>query len=363
MIGICFPATISSYYYFAFSIGLALLMGFYDRSQLILIILCIAAYSVGSIRITTIRQYYSSFYSTTTEQSFDVIAQIISIDSVVHPFYKQRITLSLQEIKKEKTNNWLNSESIIQLYVRPQSTLKKLLVGDVIGINSLTFKEPKNNDFNDYLIKEGIAATLFLTELNYIPISRPKYSFNRWLFYTKQGVLDRLSNKTSPQTLQLFASIFLGNKSTAPKKLTEELKDHFNTWGVTHYLARSGLHMVIFVIIWQLLLSILPIPWIIKESIMLLLGLIYCAFSWTSVSFTRALLTFIFHKVCTLIGLHTNFLHLLTIVCFLVLLHNPMQLFFLDFQLSFGLTFALACFNHIQLHHHHHRFNYKTVAS
>jgi len=233
------------------------------------------------------------------------------------------------------------------------------MVGDTISVTGLTFKQPPK-DLGQYLLKEGIMATVFMTKLDYTILERPQRSFARWLFYTRENLINALEKKLSPRTFQLFASIFLGNKQS-PKWLIEKTKEHFNTWGVTHYLARSGLHMVIFVFIWQLLLRFLPAHWIAKELILLIASFLYCTLSWASVSFNRAFLTFLFHKACMLFSLQTNFLHLLTLVCLTILLHNPMQLFFLDFQLSFGLTCALAVFTQLQLHHKHR--GHKTVAS
>jgi competence protein ComEC len=174
--------------------------------------------------------------------------------------------------------------------------------------------------------------------------------------------LDTLKKAMNETTFTLFASIFLGYKQLS-KQITDITKNHFMTWGVTHYLARSGLHMIIFIFIWQFILAFLPLPWFFKELILILVGLTYGLLSWSSISFIRAFLTFLLYKWCNLLSKQINVLHLLATVCLIVLLANPIQLFFLDFQLSFGLTFALACFNQIQTDHKHQRYNHKIVAS
>ena len=44
-----------------------------------------------------------------------------------------------------------------------------------------------------------------------------------------------------------FASIFLGEPGN--KKNTLTIKRNMQFWGIVHYLARSGLHVVIFIAI------------------------------------------------------------------------------------------------------------------
>ncbi len=203
-------------------------------------------------------------------------------------------------------------------------------------------------------------TTLFIHKPAYVFIRRPHWSLERSLFYLRNHTLERLKKRLSPRTYQLFNSIFLGNKHTQ-KRLTEKNKEHFNTWGVSHYLARSGLHMIIFIVIWQFLFMMIPCNWIVKELFLILLSCIYLCLSWTSISFNRAFLTFIFYKFLLLFRIQTQFFHLLTVICFLILFYNPLHIFFLDFQLSFGLTFALACFNQIKTHHKY--THYQIVAS
>ncbi|HSW73575.1 MAG TPA: ComEC/Rec2 family competence protein, partial [Candidatus Limnocylindria bacterium] len=170
----------------------------------------------------------------------------------------------------------------------------------------------------------------------------------------------QLQKKLSRPTAHLFSSIFLGNKY-ARKKDIEPLKEHFTTWGVTHYLARSGLHMVIFTITWHTLLTFIPLAFALKEALLIALVIIYALLSWTTISFTRALLLFLIHRLCSLLRLQTDLLYLLTLVALAILFDNPLQLFFLDFQLSFGLTFALAYFGQLQTYYRHSR--HKTIAS
>jgi hypothetical protein len=58
-------------------------------------------------------------------------------------------------------------------------------------------------------------------------------------------------------TFALFSSLFLGNR-TAIKQDLEEQKPLFKVWGISHFLARSGLHLLIFIMLLQNRIKINP---------------------------------------------------------------------------------------------------------
>ncbi len=93
---------------------------------------------------------------------------------------------------------------------------------------------------------------------------------------------------------------------------------------------------------WSFLLSFIRIPWIIVQILLFLLLGIYYLLSWPSVSFIRACIAWLCYQGFSLTGKSTRALHIISLTTLIVLLINPYQLFFLDFQLSFGLTCVLA---------------------
>ena len=223
----------------------------------------------------------------------------------------------------------------------------ELLVGDVVCIDNIIIKKPtttslsKNPAFSDYLIKEGILASIFTNITNkWTLICRPTWSLNRWIWKKRDSIYKELTSKCLPAVRSYFSLIFLGNKQQS--KDLEELRVMFSLWGLSHYLARSGLHIVLFILFLQLLLQLLPIYLPIKRIFLILACVVYNILSWSSMPFLRAYTVFLFVEGGRLFSLQTSFFHILTFVCLITLLFNPMQLFFLDFQLSFALTFALA---------------------
>ena len=193
-------------------------------------------------------------------------------------------------------------------------------------------------------MKEGISATSFIDNIEYTTIMRPHFSIKRWLSEKRNTLLYSFQKSLSPQAFTLFASLFLGEKELS-KKHKDEIRGPFKQWGISHYLARSGLHLVIIASLSELFFRYLPIPFFAKQLVSLLMIFAYFLLTWPTISFLRAFAIFVIYKLCILYRTPTHFLHILFLCCLTFLIANPFHLFFLDFQLSFGFTFALAWLN------------------
>ncbi len=292
-------------------------------------------------------QSQKKFFKQFSNKVIDIKGEVSHFESIQNTRFKYKIILDIKQIKPHQENSvYQNSSSSIALYVRSKENLE---VGDAIEMNELIFKDISNQSFKHYLAKEKIVATLFLEKFSFTLLEKPRFRINKSIFYLRESIFNSLKTKINKESFALFSSIFLGNRG-AVKNEMESKKESFKIWGTSHYLARSGLHLVIFVIIWHFILSLLPISYRVKQIFLLFLILLYALLSWSSVSFERALLMVIIYKLCLLTNTPSHYVHLIVLVTFGVLLVNPLQLFFLDFQLSFGLTFALAWFNHVQSH-------------
>jgi competence protein ComEC len=159
-------------------------------------------------------------------------------------------------------------------------------------------------------------------------------------------LLSTLKTKLSTPAFLFFSSLFLGNRSCIKVSL-EETSEQFKIWGISHFLARSGLHLALFIFIWQMLSSLIPFSFGTKQLLFTTLSIIYFMLTWTSAPFTRAFALLIMHKLFLFLKIPFNLLHALSCVCLCFLLYCPLYIFFLDFQLSFALTFALAWFNQL----------------
>lgn len=224
---------------------------------------------------------------------------------------------------------------------------KQLCVSDKIFVDQMMCRCQKNDAFTQYLLKDDIMASAAITDRPISIIERPAWSCLRAIDHYRSYLLNRFQQEMDVQTYRAFASIFLGNMQA--KKEETVIKSELRNWGLFHYIARAGLHLVIFISIWVFLLGLLPLPFAIRQIILVLLCTVYFALTWPSIPFNRAFFTFVIVRVCTLLRIRTYYIPALSLVAIGTLLFYPLQLFSLDFQLSFGITYALAWFNEIRV--------------
>lgn len=261
-----------------------------------------------------------------------------------------RYQILLKVDKYFDTNSWKEKPFVLQLYTHKKPTFK---VADTVHC-ALDHIGAPDGDFKLYLYKEGIDATAFQGIVTSKIIKRPAYSWKRWVSQKKRMLHYRLLKKMNTPTFALFSSLFMGNRTSVKQEL-EPQKPLFKVWGIAHFLARSGLHLLIFIAILSKLLQYVPAPFLVKQGILFIIALFYFLFSWNAVSFNRAFYTFLFYKFATFLSIPFHSMHALSFICLLILIENPLHLFFLDFQLTFLLTFCLIWIAHI---HHQRRLLY-----
>lgn len=319
-------------------------------------LLLIISFIGGHLRYQQHCTPYHLFNIQHQNASCNIKGTIITSAPVEHMRTKQCITLYVHESQTKATSldaadikiqEWQPVNMYIQIYTNTPHSHE---ISDVIQINNINLKKPSSASFFNYLMKEGIVSTVFCPNYDYILLDRPSYSFSRWIFTIKQNIFQRLQNKMPQKSFTLFASLFLGNRSLNKKEIAI-IAHNFQQWGLSHYLARSGLHLTIFALIWHVFFRLLPLAFRLKQILLFILSLIYFIFSWSSISFLRAFYSFFLCTLCNVLFVRTYFLHILTLVTLFVLFLNPIQLFFLDFQLSFSLTCGLAWINHLYQPH------------
>ena len=222
-----------------------------------------------------------------------------------------------------------------------------VLIGDIVRIYSPIYAVQKDPSFRQKLLKNNYQASLFSYSPTLRILVRPEWSIRRYIHEKKNNLKKSINEKMTPTTGALFDMLFLGVQSVHIPE-TQVLQKNFLNWGISHYLARSGLHVALFIIIINFILSLCMIPY---KSRYIFLGAILSAYtllSWTSISFIRAFTTFMLclYAILQNIPLHTFYIFCLTY--FLITYSYPFQIFSLDFQLSFALTFCLIWLNDLR---------------
>ncbi|MCK4517765.1 ComEC/Rec2 family competence protein [Candidatus Babeliales bacterium] len=269
-----------------------------------------------------------------------LIASILDKTEKSRDFYKEVLLVSARELWTE-VNEKIDISGKICCFLRKQTDLTP---GQIIKLENISLQSPpapqtNSSSFADYLVKENIAATTFIHKTNYKILNKDSSNLSMWLARFRWNLFSRLKNKLAESSFSYFSPIFLGKPQELSSKETKPL---FLLWGISHHLARSGLHIVFFILMWLYLFRLIPVGFMTKHLLLLLLTLVYAALSWTSIAFIRALSLFLLYEAGFLLSKQTTILHLFLLVTYGVIFWNPMQLFFLDFQLSFGITYALC---------------------
>lgn len=302
------------------------------------ILFCIGYSSLSYQRVS-----HAHIVAQIANKQLAIEACIESIEPAQHTLYRYVITAYVQHTTDLKTNLPLDATWRLQCYTNKAPAFE---VGDIVAFQNIAIGPATGSSFYSYLVKEQIHATAFLKTDDYHIVRHPAFHLQRTLHGYKHTLLKRLRAKCPQTVFTLFASVFLGNRNCV-KKHYQEVKEQFHHWGIMHFLARSGLHLVMFILLLQLLLQLIPVPLISKHMITIAVTSVYALLSWQSVSFARACATFGWYKLCHIFGLQINVTQIVLLLSCLFLLFNPMLLFFLDFQLSFGLTLILSLTNQL----------------
>lgn len=248
------------------------------------------------------------------------------------------IVMKVSKIETEEKEYAINKKVYLflpfytKLWIQPY---QKIVAKNII------FKHPHSISYQEYLIKERIWAVAHQKYFSYTTIAKPS------LLMQQINEICNLSFHASKASLHeltqtLYLSIFCGKKFKS--ETTTTIKKLFQYWGISHYLARSGLHLILLIGILLTLLSFVPYASLKKEAIILMLLSFYYITTYTSIAFVRAFYMYVLYTLCKQLYIASQSIHIFLITTLCILIINPHHLFFLDFQLSFGITLLILWF-------------------
>lgn len=158
-----------------------------------------------------------------------------------------------------------------------------------------------------------------------------------WTYFQKERLNRSINDVFSLATQNMIKSVFIGDSQV----LNSETRSLFERWGISHYLARSGLHLILLATLLIFILNACGLPFFATRGAALAFSIMYHVLTTPSTSFMRAFSMNIMIGAALLLGTTPTMLHLFSVVTLMTLLANPFTLFSLDFQLSFGISGAL----------------------
>ena len=223
-------------------------------------------------------------------------------------------------------------ENIILNYYKPYSCI----IGNKIKANGIIEKPNKNTVFNlfnyqNYLHSQKIT---FQMKVNNIKIINKNQNLP---FKIKNNIINHINKYKSKNYLNTF---ILGNNKEIEKTTIES----YQTNGISHLLAISGMHITIISTILLFILNKLSKRKIINYLIVILILSFYMFLTNFSPSVTRAVSLFIILTIKKTLNLKIKTTYILLIICSLFLFNNPYIIYNIGFLLSFIITFFLILF-------------------
>ena len=339
--GISFQEILYPKFYITLSIivNISIVFIIFNKKNYKKILIYATIFFIGTLILNYQKNNYQYFLEKLENKTLDLNVTVLNKETNKYGKIKEELLLRITNTNNLEINN---KKFNIILYLYSNSDIQ---YGQSLLIKNIKIKNfHKKPNFKNYLIKENISATIFAKNINYTILKTDNNSLSGKIYRFRKKIFENLKSKINTNNFSYFSSIFLGYKK---EPINSQEKNLFNIWGISHYLARSGLHIVLFILIWQILLSLIPINLNFKNLFLLFLVLVYVFMSWTSISLLRAFYAFLLIQLGNILSQPTKYLHLLSLTCIITLLLNPIQLFFVDFQLTYGLTFTLILIGEI----------------
>lgn len=281
--------------------------------------------SLGVICLSSNQEVYKKTRGELFKDNQPFLANVESIVSTPENKFKHKIILSVQG-----RTGCLEPNSVC-LFLRKNF----LQIGDLIFV-----KKYKVSELSFFDVKSRCLGSIFYQPMQtkIWKITSVNPSFLQKINIFTQELHKKIMSKMKETTSSFYGLIFLGLKQ---KEVCFSFKELFQSLGISHYLARSGLHLSIFSYLSIFCCSLLPISVFWRFLISLFLSLIYSLFTFASISFVRSETMFLLSMLAGMLRMPSNSLHFLMISCLIILAFNPWQLFAIDFQLSFILVFSL----------------------
>jgi ComEC/Rec2-related protein len=314
--------------------SLRILLKYNIRRSLILTTIHLSVFSLGACRISYQQYTLSTFFMRYT-QSQDINAYITSVYSHEGKTYRSMYTAYLPDYS-----------AYIQIYSKEKAALQE---ADYVCIHHACIAKTYDKNIQLFLHKYSIKGSVFCIKLRYThktdkcPVS---FIYDSYIRIKKiiQNIYMRsvtsLKNHMNKDMYTLFLSLFLGH--THPHN--HHHRKVFDRWGISHYLARSGLHIALLIGILHIFFMYIPCPLVIRYTIVWFILSCYACLSISSVSFIRTYMLYIIYMLGVFMNVPAYPLHALSLVSFACLLYNPFFILCIDFQLSFFLTYGLMLF-------------------
>lgn len=273
---------------------------------------------------------------------------------------------SIQQIAQLAAKDGQKSHSIL-LYLNDRFSQSDLKLGQYYQITGTvkpahSYAIPHAFDQEKWLIQQNIMGTMQVKDIEWIDKNDPKLSIYTDLVQSNSSLINHF--KISVEQLRLNARTYIQSQSFSNKGLllalltgdesllSDEVKEQFRVLGISHLLAISGPHVLIFAVIVCFIINLLiskfrpkiflriPRPYLLVIPFLSCV-LLYTAFVGFEIPAMRTLLTVTIISVVIVLKQQVNALKLLLMSASILLLLDPFSILSPAFWLSYGACFIL----------------------
>ena len=260
---------------------------------------------------------YQSKYDINTKEIYGTITSI--------KINGDKLTLEVKGKEKILANYYIKTEEEKEKIVKNINHGDKVLLKGTLNIPSNN-TIPNNFNYKKYLYNKKIYYTFNIDKYKIV-------NENNNIFYKVKDIIYKRAYKMDNN--DYYLSFILGDKSL----LSSETYENFQTNGVSHVLALSGMHINILLAIINIFLkNIKEIYKIIITSIILIMFLLLTG---VSASLERATIFYILKNINKYYNLNYSNIKLLFMCAFIILIINPFMIYDLGFIYSFLICFGI----------------------
>lgn len=258
-------------------------------------------------------------------------------------YKKDTLVLRVEHVQEWRGNMQENKDlGCVLCYVEPCEDFAEPKVGSTIAVEGKVSyfdraRNPGGFDAQRYYQTLGVDFRLYKTEL--ITASN-HYSIYYETLYQLRHYLERIFDRALPtEDAAVMKAILLGNKS----ELDEQRKQLFQKSGIAHIFAISGLHITLLGMgLYRILRrTYLSQPFCVVLAVASMIA--YGDMVGMSSSAYRAVFMFGMQLAAQLLRRTYDMLTALALAATLILLEQPLYLYYAGFQLSFGAILGVGC--------------------
>lgn len=243
------------------------------------------------------------------------------------------------------TNHPVNFKDYKVLFKVPSATNNNPEYGDTIKFKGIiqpanTSNNYGNFDYRKYLMSKNTVGICYIDNIEHISQGN---GADTALYNFQRKINSNTEIYFKGENLALIKSMLTGDR----QDIDDDLRSDFQTSGIYHIVAVSGLHTGIFISLFAYLLALLPMKSRFKNMISklgaVLISVLLLMFTGYGISITRVIFMSVIMAICVMAKRQYSVIASIIAAAIVIVLLTPYNLFSQSFQLSFVSTFGLCC--------------------